>query len=538
MPDSALDLNKDSVQSILSESTLDIFHNAVGKWAHDPSLVALKTLDAELRITEYTYAQLSNIVIRFCSILASKLAHRKYSHDHDGAQHKAVIIASASLDSTVAMLSCASLGIEHCVLFEELSADAIAERVNRLKPDLIIYRSKSDKVLLKIEGALENLRSTAFAAHISIIEIDANTYNLPIAGGQCVPLNISSISDRLFTLFTSGSTSLPKGVEHKTIPYIIYSLYTTKKYFDLSRGDSIFTGTDAAWINGHTYAVYGPLLCGATTIFVDPLTSILDPEYLVEFLSMVKVDVLYSSVTSFRALRAISGDDLALPSRCRPRIVGCCGEMLSPSLSSWIRANIQSNRNAPVINTYFQTETGGIIQAPLPSDKDYIDGSVGKVTPSSIIDIPLGKDEYYDSTPFEIESSKYWPGMFDSLLQDFDGTLRKGYFNVGNKFQLFDQGYLVDEQLFVIGRSDDVINVSGHRIGSAEVEDVLSSMPEIREGCIIGVSDSISGEVLVAVISLSLDIPVSGQESLKEEIKNKIRNLLTPYHVPSRIYIL
>ena len=359
-----------------------------------------------------------------------------------------------------------------------------------------------------------------------------------ISGGNIYKYNLN---DSLFTLFTSGSTGVPKAIVHGVNNYLEYALFTSKYFFGLKKGSTIFTATDAGWINGHTYAFYGPLLAGAISVINECPVAISVPRFLSKYLYELKVDCFYSSVTLLRVIKSLCKKDELISDfyswdRNIERI-GSCGEPLAHEVGEWAISFFKTKRKS-IVNTYFQTETGGILSAPRDEDGMFDDFScVGK--PRKELNIVLAKDvlskkEIKDEllNPEELLIGNYFCGIFKEVISD----RKTNYFTKSGYFRLNDVGFF-DERgyLYIGGRSDDVINVSGHRIASSEVESICLSIDEVKEACAVSRNNEISGCKVIIFISSNL-LDDSKKLLLKDSIKRKIILKLSSYHLPEEIY--
>ena len=345
----------------------------------------------------------------------------------------------------------------------------------------------------------------------------------------------------LFTLFTSGSTGTPKAITHNVKDYLDYAKYSTNYFFGINKRSTIFTAVDAGWINGHTYAFYGPLLLGAISIINENPILISMPELLAEYLANLKVDCFYTSVTQFRLIKSVVKNEERIFDFTKKEIhlerIGSCGEPLAHSVGEWA-SKFFSPKRLSIVNTYFQTETGGVLVAPRDEDgfnKDY--SCVGKPNNDLGINIAsklLSKSnlEKQGLDPNELLVCKKWKGIFKEIISDKESK----YFTEEGFFRLSDIGFFDEEgYLFIGGRSDDVINVSGHRISSSEIESVSLSFDKIIDACAVSIPDNLSGNrVILFINSSEKDLKILN--NIKTELKQKIINDLSNFHLPKEIY--
>jgi len=443
-----------------------------------------------------------------------------------------MIIGTASPETTTIMVSTALTGKCHSVLFEDLSTEAILSRIRIFNPELIFVRSTFNlqsyqqikKYCNQNRIIIEKYSDLYLKNGLTKNQINLNCDQLKEY--KDIP-NIHVSNDQfLFCLFTSGSTGKPKAIWHSFIQYLVFAKYTFQKFFlDSGAGGGIFCATDAAWINGHTYAVYGPLITNTRTIFIDNLNTLQNPRNLELFLSLTNPSFLYSSVTLLRAIRSIAliTNSINLSKVNSLEGVGSCGEPLADEVGKWALKFFNCS-NKYIVNTYFQTETGGVITAPLLNDNENINfANVGKSNFPVEVFIDKNDNSLYIPYP--------WPGCFSKVTSD----KKPNYFNKNNEFLLHDQGFFDhDSFLFIGGRTDDVINVSGHRISTAEIESTcIDSQFNITEAAAVGVDDEITGSKIVLFCIRGLI-----QQLDKETIKNYIKQKLTPFHKPWKIILI
>ncbi len=432
------------------------------------------------------------------------------------------------------MLSSLLLGAHHCICFEDLSEEAIIQRIDIFKPDIILSR-------LDLKDKIISISKNCKLNKLSILPIDLTEnedYSELEYGTKPYLYNSKS---NLFTLFTSGSTGLPKAVTHGLNKYLNYSKFSTNYFFGVSKGTSIFTATDAGWINGHTYAFYGPLLLGGISVINENPLAIGMPTLLGEILSDTNTNCFYTSVTVLRLLMSSVKPNQTISDFSKQKLnlerIGSCGEPLANSVGEWAMAFFKPQRKS-IVNTYFQTETGGVLVAPRDEDSAPLDySSVGKprkelglVIASEIMNTTELKRE--GLVPNEILICNPWDGIFKQIISDKDSN----YFTNSGFFRLHDIGYR-DKQgfLYIGGRSDDVINVAGHRISSSEIESISVTLESVNEACAVSVPDKFYGSRIILYFSTSIynDKLIS---QLSIALKNLIKVKLTHYHIPKKVY--
>ena len=432
------------------------------------------------------------------------------------------------------MLSSLLLGAHHCICFEDLSSEAIKERIKIFKPDIVIY---SKKVTKKINNELFSDKQKNKPLFLLNFDDNKKFSNSDFI----VESKVYSKDSNLFTLFTSGSTGIPKAVVHNSFNYIQYAKFTTEYFFGIKKNSSIFAATDAGWINGHTYSFYGPLAIGATSVINENHINLSLPEKLVELLVQIKPDCFYTSVTILRFLKTVIPKSKNIFDYCSDYVsldrVGSCGEPLAHSIGEWA-LDFFLPKKKTIVNTYFQTETGGILVAPREEDGIPTDlSSVGK--PREELGLVLAGD-FLTTQSLKEESishneliiTKRWDGIFKEIICD----KKSNYFTKQGFYRLNDVGYFDDLGfLYLGGRSDDVINVSGHRISSSEIESVCISIEGINEVCAVSIDDKLCGSRVALFCSVNCE-EIDGQAVIKSKIINIIKNKLSNSHIPKIIY--
>ena len=455
--------------------------------------IAVHLIDKNEKETYLTYGELGNLIDHFIYFLKKNYSRTELYTNIIS------IHSSANLCSIISMLGLMKMGITHSVFFNDLSHEAIKLRLRLLNSKIIISSSSNidfEKKILKLKKikklkfseevfSSKNIKSINFKDLINKKNTNPYKYKYTF-----VKSNHSS-----FVLFTSGTTGAPKGIIHSTGGYLLYSKYTCLKQFGMSKKSIILTASDAGWINGHTYALYGPLSIGATTILLEKPLSLLSTNLMKRILGKFKVTILYLPVTLIRMIKATT-DKSKFKSKYL-KTLGSMGEPLSKNVARWFSKSY-STKSLQIVNTYFQTETGGIVSSPRYNDKimQVPFGTVGRQI-NKYLGIYLENENFKKS---EIKIKNLWPGSLIGVINGI--SYFKKYWDSQNCFKLFDFASIDRKKNFSIhGRLDDVINIRGHRIGSAEIESALLKVKDLTECGAIGVEDNLEGQVLVIFYS-------------------------------------
>ncbi len=442
-------------------------------------------------------------------------------------------------EAVIAMLACARIGAPHSVVFGGFSADALRDRLNDAKAKLVITADggfRKDQVVRLKDNVDKALADNGVPTVENVLVVQRTKEKIHMEPGRdhwwhdlqagaaavCPPAAMDS-EDMLFILYTSGSTGKPKGVVHTTGGYNVYTHITTKWIFDLRDEDVYWCTADVGWITGHSYIVYGPLSNGATVVMYEGAPRPSNPGCFWDIIEKYGVTIFYTAPTAIRAFIKMGEHYPNARDLSSLRLLGTVGEPINPEAWMWYHRVIGKER-CPIVDTWWQTETGGIMITPLPGATPTKPGSATFPFPGIIADIvdiegnPVGPNQ-----GGYLVIKHPWPSMMRTVYGDPD-RFRKGYWEHippkdGQYFYFAGDGARRDEDgyFWIMGRVDDVINVSGHRLGTMEIESALVSHPAVAEAAVVGKPDEIKGEDIVAFVTLETGYTPS--EQLANELK-------------------
>ncbi len=452
-------------------------------------------------------------------------------------------------EAAVACLACARIGAIHSVVFGAFSPDALRDRINDSACKILItqdtaLRGAKDNIPMKANAdkALADCPSieTCFVVKRTGLEVAMQDgrdvwYEEAVADqpAECQPEWVDA-EDPLFILYTSGSTGKPKGVLHTTGGYMVYAATTFKNIFDIHEEDIWWCTADIGWITGHSYIVYGTLATGATSIMFEGVPTYPDAGRFWDVCDKYKVTQFYTAPTAVRALMQQGEGPIAARDLSTLKLLGSVGEPINPNVWNWYRDHVGHGKT-PVVDTWWQTETGGIMITPLPGAHTLKPGSASR--PFFGIDPVILDDEGKEVPQGEkgkLCIRKPWPGILRSLYGDHDRMIQT-YFSTYKGYYFTGDGCRVDEDgdYWLLGRVDDVINVSGHRMGTAEVESALVSHPAVSEAAVVGFPHEIKGQGIYAYVTLKTGNEYT--DELKKELVKHVRNEIGPIAAPDQI---
>ena len=451
-------------------------------------------------------------------------------------------------EAAVAMLACTRIGAIHSVVFGGFSAEALRDRINDSECSILVTADQSirggKKVPLK-DNADKACEDTPSINHMVVVKRGGEAVEwkdgrdvwyheaVDSASADCVAEPMGA-EDPLFILYTSGSTGKPKGVLHTSGGYILYAAMTHKYVFDYHDGDIYWCTADVGWVTGHSYIVYGPLANGATTMMFEGIPTYPDAGRFWQVVDKHKVNIFYTAPTAIRALMAQGDDPVTATSRGSLRLLGSVGEPINPEAWEWYY-NVVGGSRCPIVDTWWQTETGGILITPLPGATATKPGSATRpffgIQPALVDE---QGNELDGATSGNLVITRSWPGQMRGVYGDqqrfFDTyfAMYPGRYFTGDGARRDEDGYW-----WITGRVDDVINVSGHRMGTAEVESALVLHEAVAEAAVVGFPHDIKGQGIYAYVTLMKGVAES--EELRAELVKHVRTEIGPIASPDVI---
>jgi acetyl-CoA synthetase len=486
-----------------------------------------------------TYRELHEQVCKFANVLKS-LGLKKGD--------RATIYLPMIPELAVAMLACTRIGVVHSIVFAGFSPDSLAGRIQDCGGSVVItadqglrggkpvpLKENTDEAIAKCTGVDKVIVFKHTGADVPMTpgrDMDWTDF-VSKASADCPPEPMDS-EDPLFILYTSGSTGKPKGVLHTTAGYLVYTSFSHEYVFDYHDGDVYWCTADIGWVTGHSYIVYGPLANGATTVMFEGIPNYPDWSRFWDVCDKHAVNIFYTAPTAIRAIMRQGEAPVKKASRKSIRLLGTVGEPINPEVWLWYH-NVVGDGRCPIVDTWWQTETGGILITPLPGATALKPGSATRpffgIQPAIIS--PEG-------APIEGPGSGYlvikdsWPGMLRTIYGDHD-RFKQTYFSSYAGLYFTGDGARRDQDdyYWITGRVDDVINVSGHRLGTAEVESALVSHSSVAEAAVVGFPHDIKGQGIYAYVTLKANIDPS--ESLRAELVKWVRKEIGPIATPDFI---
>ncbi|MHB0849854.1 acetate--CoA ligase [Stutzerimonas nitrititolerans] len=488
-----------------------------------------------------TYRELHREVSKFANALRGQDVHRG---------DVVTIYMPMIPEVAVAMLACARIGAVHSVVFGGFSPEALAGRIIDGNSKVVITADEGlrggKKVPLKenVDEALTNPRTRCVQKIIVVRrtggDIKWNQHRdiwydelMHVAGEICAPKEMGA-EEPLFILYTSGSTGKPKGVLHTCAGYLLYVSLTHERVFDYRPGEVFWCTADVGWVTGHSYIVYGPLANGATTLMYEGVPNYPDVSRIAQIIDKHKVNILYTAPTAIRAMMAEGSAAVEGADGSSLRLLGSVGEPINPEAWHWYYETVGKSR-CPIVDTWWQTETGGILISPLPGATALKPGSATRpffgVVPGLVDNLGNLLEGAAEGNLVILDS---WPGQMRSIYRDHDRfvdtyfkTFRGMYFT-GDGARRDEDGYY-----WITGRVDDVLNVSGHRMGTAEIESAMVAHRKVAEAAVVGVPHPVKGQGIYVYVTL-----IHGEEptdQLRQELQQWVRKEIGPIAVPDTI---
>ena len=525
------------------DGTLNVCHNCVDRHLPDKAdqTAIIWEGDDPSRDLEISYAELHGRVCRFANALKSLGAKKG---------DRITIYMPMIPEAAVAMLACARIGAVHSVVFGGFSPDALAGRIHDCESNIVITADEGVRggrgIPLKA-----NVDAAATREEVTTLEkvlVVRNTgggigwedgrdhwlHELEAEVDDDCPCEEMNAEDPLFILYTSGSTGKPKGVLHTTGGYLVYAALTHHYVFDYHPGDVYWCTADVGWVTGHSYIVYGPLANAATTLMFEGVPNYPDSSRFWQVCDKHNVNICYTAPTAIRALMREGDEPVKKTSRRSLRLLGSVGEPINPEAWEWYY-NVVGEGRCPIVDTWWQTETGGILISPLPGATDLKPGSATRplfgIEPA-IVDADGNAQDGAARGNLVITGS--WPGQMRTVYGDHQRFIDT-YFSTFDKLYFTGDGAYRDEDgyYWITGRVDDVLNVSGHRMGTAEVESALVAHPAVAEAAVVGYPHDIKGQGIYAYVTLMEDAEPS--DELYAELQQWVRKEIGPIAKPDLI---
>jgi acetyl-CoA synthetase len=489
-----------------------------------------------------TYQELYEETCKFSNALRSKGIKKG---------DRVIIYMPMVPEAAIAMLACARVGAVHSVVFAGFSSTSLADRINDCQAKMVLTSDgnfRGNKTIPVKSVVDEALEKSSTIESVIVLERTKQTINM-VEGRDhwwhdCIKeesnvceAEVLDSEDMLFILYTSGSTGKPKGVVHSSAGYMVYSAYTFLNVFQYDENDIYWCTADVGWITGHSYIVYGPLLCGATTVMFEGIPTFPNVSRFWDIVDKYKINQFYTAPTAIRALQAHGLDPIKNNSLESLKVIGSVGEPINEEAWHWYHDNIGKG-NCPLVDTWWQTETGGIMISALagitPNKPAHASLPLPGIHPV-IVDAD-GNELIGNNVQGNLCIKFPWPSILRTTYGDHQRCINtyfsnyKGMYFTGDGVKRDHDGYLR-----ILGRVDDVINVSGHRMGTAEVENAINEHEEVIESAVVGYPHNIKGEGIYAYVIVNSE---SSDDIIKAEIIDVVRRVIGPIAKPDKVQIV
>lgn len=515
---------------------LNASYNCLDRHLSKDNLAIIWEGDKPEETRQITYKELHQLVCQFANVLNNQGIKKG---------DRVCIYLPMIPEAVIAMLACARIGAIHTVVFAGFSAQALVTRLLDTRATLLITADagiRGGKIIPLKDNADAALESCPDVSTVLVIQRTPSdiTWNpkrdiwyheaMQLADTVFEPVKMES-NDPLFILYTSGSTGNPKGIQHATGGYLVYAALTFHYIFDYHPGDIYWCTADVGWITGHTYGVYGPLLQGATLVLYEGTLNYPDYSRYWQIIDKYQVNIFYTAPTAIRALRREGDQWLEKSSRKSLTLLGTVGEPLNPDVWEWYY-QVVGKQSCPIVDTWWQTETGAALISPIPGITPLKPGSATLplfgICPAIVDE---NGQEILDDTKGHLVIKQPWPGMMQTIYGDHTRFLDTYFHKIPGVYFTGDEARKdADGYFWITGRNDDVIKVSGHRIGSAELESAFLQHPAVSEAAVVAIPHPIKGQAIYAFVTLKKGQHTSEQlrKELIEHIRKEIGALAAP----------
>ncbi|MCF6225240.1 MAG: acetate--CoA ligase [Xanthomonadales bacterium] len=489
-----------------------------------------------------TYSQLHESVSKFANVLKSRGVLKG---------DRVTLYMPMVPEAAIAMLACARIGAVHSVVFGGFSPEALAGRIIDCQSKIVITTDEGRRggktiplkanvdAAAKLEGVAEIIETVLVVRNTGADvawnnDTDIWLHEAETGVSADCPVEEMNAEDPLFILYTSGSTGTPKGVLHTTGGYLVYASMTHEYVFDYHPGDIYWCTADVGWVTGHSYIVYGPLANGATTLMFEGVPNYPDSSRFWQVIDKHQVNICYTAPTAIRALMREGDEPVKKTSRASLRLLGSVGEPINPEAWEWYY-HVVGEQRCPIVDTWWQTETGGIMVTPLPGATALKPGSASKPFFGVQLALVDGDGKFLEgAAEGNLILTDSWPGQMRGLYGNPE-RFKEAYFSTYPGYYFTGDGCKRDEDgyYWITGRVDDVLNISGHRMGTAEIESAMVAHPAVSEAAVVGYPHDIKGQGIYVYVTTVVGIEPS--EELKNELRQTVRKEIGPIATPDLI---